>query len=312
MPVGSVIIVSHNSGSHLGSCLESLEQFPHWKVVVVDNASTDDSVQNAQNIQTLGTRAQIIQNPRNLGFAAAINQGAKAAQGDVLLILNPDTVAAYGSVDQLARALQESDVGAVGGRLSRRAGLPEIGFTIRRFPVLPSMLAELMLLNRLWRNNPWNRRYRCFDLDYTQDQDVDQPAGACLAFKREAWEQVGGFDERFFPVWFDDVDFCKRLRNAGWRIRYCPKAVFLHSGGHSVNSLSFIDRQSFWYQNLLRYFAKHHQLWEFNTLRAGVVAGLLLRALLSVAGFHAANVSVSVALRAYWNAAWRYAIRGLV
>jgi len=308
MLVGSVIIVSHNSGAYIGGCLQSLDQFPDWKIIVVDNASSDDSIQEAERSVA---RTHIVRNLQNLGFAAAINQGAKSAEGDVLVILNPDTLAASGSMDELARALQESDVGAVSGRLSRADGVPEIGFTVRRFPDLRTMLSEVLLLNRVWPRNPWNNHYRCFDLDYTQYQDVDQPAGACLAIKREAWEEVGEFDERFFPVWFEDVDFCKRLRNAGWRIRYCPEAVFVHAGGHSVKALRFGDRQAFWYKNLLLYFSKHHRRWELNTLRAGVAAGLMLRALLSLVGFRTAGVSVKAAGRGYWNAAWHYAIRGL-
>ena len=144
------------------------------------------------------------------------------------------------------------------------------------------MLAEVLLINRIWPTNPWNRRYRCLDLDYTKVQEVEQPAGACLAIKRRAWEDAGGFDESFFPVWFEDVDFCSRLRDKGWKIVYSPGAVFTHVGGHSVKKLPFRDRQVFWYKNLLRYFRKHHRHWEVSVLRAGIAIGLLLRVLLAL------------------------------
>ena len=88
-------------------------------------------------------------------------------------------------------------------------------------------------------------------------QTVEQPAGACLAITREAWDAVGGMDPQFAPVWFEDVDFCKRLLDSGRKIVYCPSARFHHSGAHSVGKLSFADKQLFWYTNMLRYARKH-------------------------------------------------------
>jgi len=153
-------------------------------------------------------------------------------------------------------------------------------------------------------------RYRCLDLNYQNAQEVEQPAGACLAVKRQAWDEVGGFDEGFFPVWFEDVDFCRRLRDRGWKIVYCPDAIFSHAGAHSVSGLAFRDRQSYWYKNLVRYFAKHHTRTQLAILRVGITMGLLLRGLLSLLGFSPSGTSVPEAVEAYWHAAWRYAVRG--
>ena len=139
---------------------------------------------------------------------------------------------------------------------------------------------------------------------------AEQPAGAFLMFSRKAWLDVGGFDERFTPVWFEDVDFCRRLRDAGWKIVYCPDAIFPHTGGHSVSRLSFRDRQSYWYKNLVRYFAKHHSRAQTIILRVGITAGLLFRALLSLVGLSPDGTSGSEAIKAYWHAAWHYAVRG--
>ena len=138
-----------------------------------------------------------------------------------------------------------------------------------------------MLVNRLWPRNPVNRRYRCLDADYSQIQEVEQPAGACLAITRAAWESVGGFDEQFFPVWFEDVDLCKRLLDGGGKIIYCPAARFRHSGGHSVGKLPFRDKQTFWYGNMLRYAHKHFSSGQVATLRAGIVVGMLLRSIVA-------------------------------
>jgi GT2 family glycosyltransferase len=306
MPVGTIVIVTHDSGGCIGSCLQALVPFRQWKVVLIDNDSKDDTVRQAQAIPL---EVHTLINSHNLGFAGAVNQAVKVAEGDFLVILNPDAIAKAGSLDKLAQALRTDTVGAAGGLLMGENGLPQKGFTVRRFPTIGSTLAEVLLLNRIWPSNPCNVHYRCLDLDYQTAQEVDQPAGACLAVKRQAWETINGFDESFFPVWFEDVDFCRRLRDKEWKIAYCPDAIFLHAGGHSVNRLPFRDQQSYWYRNLLRYFVKHHSRFELAVLRVGITMGVLLRALLSLVGFKPPGTLVTEALEAYCHVAWQCAIR---
>jgi GT2 family glycosyltransferase len=165
------------------------------------------------------------------------------------------------------------------------------------------MICEVLLVNRLWPENPWNRHYRCLDLDDSKPQFVDQPAGACLAVRREAWDSIGGFDENFYPVWFEDVDFCRRLVDHGWKIAYCPDARFSHVGGHSVSRLPFRDRQVFWYRNMLRYSSKHLGRLRTYVLRVGILGGLALRAGLSLLGFGPRKVKVKEVLAGYGCAA---------
>ena len=93
---------------------------------------------------------------------------------------------------------------------------------------------------------------------------VDQPAGAFLMFSRAAWETVGGFDERFWPVWFEDVDFCARIKAAGFRTYYDPEACAKHSGSHSIRALSLENRERYWYGSLLEYAAKHYRSSAFR------------------------------------------------
>ena len=306
MFLGTVIIVTHNSGSCIRACLQALVPFQGWKVVMVDNNSTDDTMQEAS---TCALEVLTFSNSHNVGFGSAVNQAARVAEGDLLVILNPDTIATAGSLDNLADALRTDTVGASGGLLLGANGLPQKGFTVRRLPTLGSMLAEVLLVNRAWPSNPWNVRYRCLDLDYQTAQQVEQPAGACLAVKRQVWDALNGFDEGFFPVWFEDVDFCRRLRDKGWKIVYRPDAIFSHSGGHSVSRLAFRDRQSYWYKNLVRYFAKHHSRAQLGILRVGITAGLLFRALLSLTGFGPSGISVAEALKGYGHAAWHYGVK---
>jgi len=296
MIVDSAIVVTYNSAGSIERCLGALREQCGWERIVIDNASRDDTV---ARVEAADPDARLIKNRENLGFAAAANLGAQLAAGRFLLFLNPDAVAQPGALPALASALEPEGVGAVGGLLLRDDGQPNRGFAVRRFPTTLSMAAEILLLNRLWPRNPLNRRYRCLDLDYAQSQDVDQPAGACLAVRREAWTSVAGFDERFFPVWFEDVDLCRRLRARNWRILYCPQAAFAHSGGHSVNQVPLLDRQIFWYRNLLRYFRKHESPAAVATLRAAIAVGMGLRSLAALVGFAPPNTAVREALRAY-------------
>src|SRR5260370_15448491 len=289
MVLGTVIIVTHNSRSCICACLQALVPFSKWKVVMVDNNSTDDTIQEAG---TCALEVLTLSNSHNAGFASAVNQAAKVAEGNVLVLLNPDTIATAGSLDNLAAALRADTVAASGGLLLGADRLPQKGFIVRRLPTIGSMLAEVLLVNRAWPSNPWNVRYRCLNLDYQTAQEVEQPAGACLAVKRQAWDEINGFDERFFPVWFEDVDFCRRLRDRGWKVVYRPDAIFSHSGAHSVSRLAFPDRQSYWYKNLVRYFAKHHSHAQLVILRVCITAGLPLRAPLSFMVFGPPGISV--------------------
>jgi N-acetylglucosaminyl-diphospho-decaprenol L-rhamnosyltransferase len=296
MAAGSAIVVAYNSASSIEQCLRALRNENGWEHIVIDNASCDDTAVRARRADP---QARLVRNSENLGFAAAVNQGARLATGKILLILNPDTTARPGGLAALATALESDAVGAAGGALLRENGEVDRGFTVRRFPTPLFMATEILLLNRFWPSNPLNRAYRCLDMDYSKRQEVEQPAGACLAVKREAWESVGGFDETFFPIWFEDADFCHRLRTQGWKILYCPEAVFAHSGGHSVSQLPLRDRQLLWYGNLLRYFRKHSSRAAVAGLRACIALGMALRSLAALVGAGPEDVKLPEALRAY-------------
>lgn len=304
MVKGTAIVVTHNSASCVERCLEALIAQPGWEVLLIDNASQDDTVTRASRFAQL---ARIFCSSVNTGFAGGVNQGVELASGDILVLVNPDAIVAPGTLDKLADALSIYNAGASGGLLMLAGVKPQKGNIVRRFPTLGSALAELLLLNNIWYRNPWNRSYRYLDMDYSRPQFVENPAGASLAFRRAAWESVKGFDEGFYPVWFEDVDFCRCLRNAGWDIVYEPGAVLNHDGAHSVSQLSFYDHQLFWYRNLLRYFTKHHGWLQCYLLRAGITAGLILRATLSL--ILPSGGSRWQLIRDYARAAWRCGVR---
>ncbi len=295
----SAIVVTYKSGKAIAACLEALTR-EQCEIIVVDNASADDTVQRVEEFVAWNP-ARLLANEENRGFGAAVNQGASEAAGDVLLILNPDAVAEPGAVAAMLRCLESTEADAVGGALLEADGLPARGFAFRRLPTLWALIFEATLVNQLWPSNPVNRRYRCLDAGYSLQQEVEQPAGACFAIRRTAWQKVGGFDEQFFPVWFEDVDLCKRLRDQGAKIVYCPDARFHHSGAHSVGQLSFLNRQRFWYANMLRYAGKHFSQGQVFLLRLAIVKGMLLRSIGALCGARKAPLAETVA--AYWSVA---------
>jgi N-acetylglucosaminyl-diphospho-decaprenol L-rhamnosyltransferase len=299
MPRCTAIIVTYNSADHIEACLMALAS-QSCDIVVVDNASHDDTV---ARVQALAARIplQLIKVSRNIGFAGGVNHGARAASGEVLLILNPDAVAEPMAVESLMECLTRSGAAAAGGALLDSDGQPARGFAFRRLPTLSNLMFEALLINQLWSGNPVNRRYRCLDADHSQEQEIDQPAGACMAVTRTAWEEAQGMDTQFFPVWFEDVDFCARLRASGAKIMYCPAARFRHVGAHSVGQLEFGDKQMFWYANMLRYARKHFAPWRVLVLRAGIVVGMGLRILAATVGAGPRRVPWTTAVRGYWR-----------
>lgn len=251
-----VVIVTYNSEEHIGACLDSLRGGPELELdpVVVDNASSDGSAAAARTRK--GVR--LVANTENLGFAGAVNQGFRALDTEFVLLLNPDARLA-GGLEHLVEACRLPGAGAAGGRLEDAKGRPQAGFMVRRFPTPAALCFEILGLNRLWPGNPVNRRYRCLDLDPDTAAKVEQPAGAFVLIRRRAWEEVGGFDPAFHPLWFEDVDFLKRLDDRGYGIRYCPAARAVHEGAHSLDSMTWAKRQLSWYGSLLRYAARHFQ-----------------------------------------------------
>ena len=121
-----------------------------------------------------------------------------------------------------------------------------------------------------------NWHYRCYGFDYGKPAEVEQPAGAFLMFRRDAWERLG-FDEQFYPVWFEDVDFCKRLRDDGYHVYYTPRAVAAHLGGHSIQKILLEKRELYWYGSLLKYAFKHFHQGHSRLFCLAVIIGSLLR-----------------------------------
>jgi GT2 family glycosyltransferase len=268
----AAIVVTHNSAEVIGRCLVSCRLAGAAEIVVVDNASSDSTVATARDADGV----LLIANPENLGFAAAVNQGVRTTAAPFLLLLNPDAEL-LDPVAELERACSQPGVAAAAGLLVGEDGKPQKGFAVRRLPTATALVFELLGLNRLWPSNLVNRRYRCLDLDLTKEQDVEQPAGAFLMFRRDAWQELGGFDEGFYPVWFEDVDFCRRLAGAGRRVRLAPLVRARHQGGHSFRAISRQDRVVWWHRSLLKYTSRYFPAGARWMVCGAVLASAILR-----------------------------------
>jgi GT2 family glycosyltransferase len=272
-----VLIVTCNSARHIAACLEACraQAPPASEILVVDNASRDDTLRAVSQFSGV----YCIPNRDNRGFAGAVNQGIAALDCDLVLLLNPD-VRLQSPLAPMLEAFGDPALGACGGRLTGTAGEPQRGFVLRRFPTPVALCFECLGLNRLWPSNPVNRSYRCLDVDLDQPSEAEQPAGALLMLRREAWSALGGFDEGYWPLWFEDVDFLLRLRRAGYRTLYVPQVEGVHQGGHSLDALEWTSRQLYWYGSLLRYAELNFAAGGRWGVAAAVCCGAGLRAVI--------------------------------
>ena len=179
MPRCSVIIVTYNSGAHIEACLLALAS-QDCEIVVVDNASQDDTVARVQATGRRRFRCSCSRFRATSDSRGGVNQGARAASGDVLLILNPDAVAEAGAVDAILECMASyREQAPLEARCWRATASPREGFAFRRLPTLTALLFEVLLVNQVWPGNPVNRRYRCLDADYSKPQ-ADRTAGGSM------------------------------------------------------------------------------------------------------------------------------------
>ncbi len=250
----AIVIVHHNTSADLERCLESIAAYPPaapHRIVVVDNASQDGTV---EMVTSQFPSVELIPNAENVGFAAANNQAIRAGRSPIVLLLNPDTEIRPGAVGTLRDVFQEDRrIGAVAPQLV----LPEgsIQRSCRSFPEPGAVLFDAVGLSRLFPRSETFGRYRMTYWDHDSRREVDQPMASALALRRAALDDVGLFDEAF-PLFFNDVDLCYRLRRAGWRIVFEPRAQVVHHHGRStsqVRASAVIDS----HRGLIRFYRKH-------------------------------------------------------
>lgn len=279
IPPVAAVVVAYKSTDELPICLSAL-QGRVSEAVVVDN---DPERSSSPYLRGLYSWVSWIDNPTNRGFAGAVNQGILATSAPYILLLNPDCELLTG-LEDLVDACRQPGVAGAGGRLVDPDGTPQVGFNARSLPTPWALVFEVLGINRIWETNPVNRRYRLLGLDPRRKSEVGQPAGAFLMCRRDALQAVGGLDEGFRPVWFEDVDLCRRLQGVGLALLYVPGSVARHTGGHAVRKLPERVRLGAWYGGLLRYAEKHYPRGRFRCVRHAVMVGLALRKLYRLVG----------------------------
>ncbi|CAN5119488.1 glycosyltransferase family 2 protein [soil metagenome] len=274
-----VVTVTYSPGSHLERFMSSLSLATDVPVTVVlaDNGSTDGSPESAVE-RFPDTR--LVRTGANLGYGSAVNRGVAAVaevSSEFLIIANPDVVWGPGSIDALLEAMVRwPDAGAVGPLIRDPDG--SVYPSARH---LPSIIRGGMhaVVGPVWKNNPWTAAYRQ-EREEPSERSVGWLSGSCLLVRRTAFEQIGGFDERYF-MYMEDVDLGDRLGQAGWRNVYVPAAEILHDKGHSTGrdparNLAAHHRSTY------IYLSDRHSGWQRAPLRWAMRAALAVRSSLVV------------------------------
>jgi len=293
----SIAIVTWNSERWIERCLQSIAAACGnlaYEVVVYDNASSD------KTLAVAGDQVEIMRGNANIGFAAGVNRVATRTSGRYLFLLNPDCELAPGALEMLVEFLDANPVvAAAAPLLSDEAGDSQREFQLRRLPTLATLVSEVFGIDKLFPDNRMTARYRYRELELTHPQPVEQPAAAALLLRREVFAEVGPFDERFAPAWFEDVDYCRRLAAAGHTIFVVPAARARHFGGASLEHVPFAEFIALWYRNMWFYARKWLTPGQAEALRWAIVIGMLLRIPPALAGIAYRRLGRWSAARAY-------------
>lgn len=262
----SIIIVNWNTKDYLIQCLKSLEQtVKHLKIeiIVVDNGSSDGSV---EWIRQKFTKATLIMNSVNLGFARANNQAMALSKGRYVLLLNPDVEAKEGAIENLVAFMEgHPEAGVAGAQLLYPDGSKQN--SIANFPSLATELLNKSFLRWLFPT-----RYPGKESTYTKPIEVDSVIGACMMVRREAIDQVGLLDEDYF-LFLEETDWCYRMRQRGWKIYHVPQAEVIHFQGKSAEKDKKRAKVEY-YRSRSLFFKKHRGSWQWVVLLVGLMIKL--------------------------------------
>jgi GT2 family glycosyltransferase len=244
----SIIIISYNSATQIGACLRALQQQRcdcEYEIVVVDNGSRDES----RAVVASFPNVRLITADENWGFAGGVNRGVAAAQGGVIALLNPDATPAPDWLQQIMAALDDAQIGVVGSKVIGPDGL------------IQSLGSDVQLPVLLSSHRHAGERDT---LDDQQITDVWAVHGAAMAFSRPLWDALGGFDDGFFPAYWEESDFCERARRAGYRVVVTPRAKVQHHEASATGKYS-PEFNFYFHLNRLGYAAKWldwRTIWE--------------------------------------------------
>ncbi|MCG8603933.1 glycosyltransferase family 2 protein [bacterium] len=257
----SVVIVTFNNEKEIQGCLVSLTEelkSSKYQILVVDNDSRDKTRSIIRQILSEQRHnsgdIELVENDNNRGFTSALNHGLRISRGDYILVLNPDTEVQTGSLAALRSYLEaEPGTAIVAPQLLNTDRT--VQHSCRRFPRRRDVFFEMLGLSHFFRESQVFNNWKMGDFDHTVRRKVDQPQGACLMFRRHLLQIVGFWDETF-PMFFSDVDWCHRVKLAGYDIVFEPDAKVVHHQGASVlrdrSRMIWSSHRSFY-----RYFKKY-------------------------------------------------------
>jgi GT2 family glycosyltransferase len=272
-----VVIVSYNSRDRLRACVEPLCGLSAVRVIVVDNASRDGSLDAVSDLPVTA-----VQLPTNGGFAHGVNAGWRAGSAPYVLLLNPDARIDGASVEVLVRTINEvANAGAVAPRIHDSSGA--LDYSQRRFPQLRATYARAFFLHRVFPLAPWTDELVRDEAAYVSRSFPDWVSGACMLVRRDALEELGGLDEGFF-MYAEDIDLCRRLRSSGYEIVYEPQALVEHEGGASEPRTNLLPVLA---ASRLRYAAKHRSRLGAFVERVGIALEAITHVAVSRGGFAA-------------------------
>ncbi len=280
----SIIIVTWNSEEYIKNCLDAVSSSKtdfEYEIIVIDNNSSDSTSKIVASSE-YQDKLHFIQNSSNLGFATANNQGIKIAKGEFILLLNPDTRVTENAISELVNCFSTNkEIGIVGGKLLNEDGSFQKG-TARRFPKLFDFWIILSGLARFAEKK--SKRFRDYMMladDFSNEMEVDQIMGANLVFKKSILRKVEVLDEKFL-LWFEEVDFCKRAKDAGYKIVYTPKSVITHIQGPSFAKTPKLKKFFILSHSIFRYSWKHLPKSTLLLLSLAWILGLLVSTFVAI------------------------------
>lgn len=272
MATVSIIVATRDSRSYVERTLDELSATGH-ELIVVDSASADGT---AAFVRDRFPEVRVVELDTNRGYGGALNEGAQIASGDHFLLMNADAWPVHGAVEQLiAFADTEPSAGAIGPRLLNPDG--SLQPSVRGFPTLWRLATEYFFLRWLAPRSRLLNAFYGAGFPHDSVYDAEFLVGAVLLLRRQAFEEVGGFDPSFF-MFNEEVDLCYRLRRQGWRAVFFPGAEFFHAGGASTR----LDWNRMYREQLrshLRFLAKHHGARRADHGRRLLLWAMRLRAL---------------------------------
>ncbi len=243
----SLIIVTYNSYKYIQKCiqsiLDSITSLDDYQIIIVDNNSNDNTIDIIDKFSN--PKIKVLKRNDNIGYSAAINKAVEVAKFEKILLLNPDTIILENAITELFERVNRLGIGVVGAKLLNLDGTFQLS-SRRHFLTLGILFLYVSKLGKIFNKSKIFGKYNYTHLDENLEMPVDSVSGACMMFSKKLFDSVDGFDESFF-IYFEDTDFCLKVKDIGLKVLYCPSAQVIHYNDYSDhrNSKTFYFYKSF-------------------------------------------------------------------